>query len=317
MSHTYKYVLAVSGLSLAVLSACSGNHPEQQEQTYYCGAQGIVVHPSDERMQLSVGDRDYQLERSSAASGERYVSRDDNSEVVFWSRGRSAELVIDGQSYPQCREFGTLAENTVARGNEPFWSVTIGDERMVFNRMGEEDVEYHIGDIEHSIGTSTISDSSERVQVTIYEELCQDSMSCMYYPQQAEVNLDGELLSGCAGQSLSLLQGVEWRVEGLDNHDYSDHEVTLRFMHEEGESQVAGRSACNRYFGAYQLDGERLTVNQLGGTKMACSEESMRIEYQFLGALSKVNSFTAARDNGAPLQINLNTDDGELRLRQQ
>lgn len=318
MSHTKKCMLVVSGLSIAVLSACSSSNPEQQEQTYYCGAQSIVVHAnSDERIQLSLGGDDYQLERASAASGERYVSRDDESEVVFWSRGRSAELVIDGQSYPQCRQAGTLSESTVARGNEPFWSLTIGDDRMVLNRMGEDEVEYRIGDIEHSSRSTEIVDTSERVQVTISEELCQDSMSGMYFPQQAEVNLHGEQLNGCAGHSLSLLQGIEWRVEGLDNHDYSDHDVTLRFLHEEGESQVVGRSACNRYFGQYQLDGERLTVGQLAGTKMACSDESMRIEYQFLDALTKANSFTAERDNGGPLQINLNTDEGELRLRQQ
>ena len=316
MSRVNNLVLAVSGLTVAVLSGCSSNSPEPHEQTYYCGAQSIVVHPGDEHIQLRVGDQDYQLERTSAASGERYVSHENDNDVVFWSRGRSAEIEINGQSYPQCRQSGALGENTIARGNEPFWSMTIGEERMLLNRMGEDEVEYRIGDLEHSNDTTEITDTSERVRVTVYEELCQDSMSGMYYPQRADLDIHGEQLSGCAGASLSLLQGVEWRVEGLDNHDYGDHDVTLRFLHADGETQVVGRSACNRYFGEYRLDGERLTVSQLAGTKMACSDESMRTEYQFLDALSKVNSFTAARDEGAPLQINLNTDAGELRLRQ-
>lgn len=319
MLKTQASVLAVSGLTLAVLSGCSNQNgsDETSETTYYCGAQTVIASSNDDYLTLQVGGNEYQLRSSSAASGARYVSRDDeDTEVVFWSRGQSAQLEIDGQTYPECRQAGTLSEETVARGNEPFWTLTIHESQMVLNRMGDDEVEYRIGDTEHENRQTRIHDTSERLQVTISEQLCQDSMSGMYFPQHAEVELDGETLQGCAGDSIQLLQGVEWRVEGLDDADYREHEVTLRFDHEQEQPQVVGRAACNRYFGSYELSGERLTMGQLAGTKMACPDDSMRVEYQFLDALSKTTGFRAERDDDDTLRLELTTDEGTLRLRQ-
>lgn len=310
-------VLVVSGLIAVLLSACSNSAEEQQQpQTYYCGAQTIVVDAENDQMTLTLGGTEHQLHVAISASGARFVTDNAETNVMFWSRGNFAQLEVDGQEYPQCRHAGTLAELTTARGNEPFWSLSIGDEQMEWNRLGEEEETYRIGNIEHSDQSTTIRDTSERLAVSISDAVCQDSMSGMYFPQQAEVELNGERLTGCAGESLSLLEGVEWQVESLGNTDFTDYEVTLRFMQDDEQAQVVGRAACNRYFGSYELTGEGLRVGQLAGTKMACSEASMRVEYQFLNALSKVNSFHAERDEHQRLSIDLNTDEGQLRLRQ-
>lgn len=319
-------VLVASGLSAVLLSGCSNSVEEQQQrQTYYCGAQAITVEAhraqgdnpeQNEQMTLTLGDSEYQLQVATSASGARYVSEDTETNVIFWSRGNVAQLEVDGQAYPQCRQAGTLTELTTVRGNEPFWLLTISDEQMHWSRLGEDEAEYRIGNIEQTAQGITIQDTSERLQVSITDAICQDSMSGMYFPQQADVEFNGERLTGCAGDSLSLLEGVEWHVESLGSTDFTEYEVTLRFMRDDERTQVAGRAACNRYFGSYELTGESLRIGQLAGTKMACSDASMRVEYQFLNALSTVNGFHAERDTHQQLRIDLNTDQGQLRLRQ-
>ena len=47
-------------------------------------------------------------------------------------------------------------------------------------------------------------------------------------------------------------------------------------LHQEGH-RVAGFSGCNNMMGAYQLENDKITFTQMGGTKMFC-ESTMEIE---------------------------------------
>jgi heat shock protein HslJ len=52
-------------------------------------------------------------------------------------------------------------------------------------------------------------------------------------------------------------------------------------------SRLVGFSGCNRLFGGYALDGESLKFAQVGGTKMACADETrMQLEQRYLGMFS-------------------------------
>jgi heat shock protein HslJ len=48
---------------------------------------------------------------------------------------------------------------------------------------------------------------------------------------------------------------------------------------------LSGFSGCNRYVGGFTMDGDRLTVGPIATTRMACEEEAMRAESEFLAAL--------------------------------
>src|SRR5690349_16384298 len=48
--------------------------------------------------------------------------------------------------------------------------------------------------------------------------------------------------------------------------------------------QVSGSGGCNRMFGVYELNGDKLRFSGVGSTKMAC-KGSMETETQFLGSL--------------------------------
>lgn len=309
--------LLLSASALAVLTACSSSEVPD-EQVYYCGAQQIRVTPNDEYLTLNYAGQEHELRVIESASGARYVNDDEEYQVSFWSRGEQGRFEVNGQSFPECRQAGAIIEPFSARGNEPFWRVDIENDQAIVTRMGEEEESYQVVERELREQRTHLASEDEEFQLTVSEELCQDDMSGMFYPQSVMLELAGETLRGCAGQSARLLQGVEWQVVALGDSDYQDHDVTVLFMHDNHRGlQLAGRAACNRYFGSYELSGESLTVGQLAGTKMACEDETMRVEYEFLNALSETQHFSVERESPAADVVYLHTSEGRLRLEQE
>ena len=83
-------------------------------------------------------------------------------------------------------------------------------------------------------------------------------------------------------------------VDGAELSIAADHPITLTF----DESGVAGTSGCNSYFGGYAIDGSDISFTDMGSTMMACEPvEVMDAEAMYLGAMAKVDSFTATSDN--------------------
>ena len=70
----------------------------------------------------------------------------------------------------------------------------------------------------------------------------------------------------------------------LINHDMN---ITLTFE----KNRVQGKSACNNYFGAYQIDGNKLSFSKVAGTRMACLPKIMAIEQTYLSGLAKITSY--------------------------
>jgi heat shock protein HslJ len=75
------------------------------------------------------------------------------------------------------------------------------------------------------------------------------------------------------------------------------------------EGRIGGNATCNRFFGAYSLIGDRLTIQPGGSTLMACPEEFMVQEQEFLAALGQVASYVMTAD-----QLQLLDRDGNIRL---
>lgn len=69
-------------------------------------------------------------------------------------------------------------------------------------------------------------------------------------------------------------------------------EPSIRFS----EGQVSGNATCNRFFGAYSLEGDALMIQPGGSTLMACPEEFMTQEQAFMGALEQVGGYAIADD---------------------
>jgi heat shock protein HslJ len=76
------------------------------------------------------------------------------------------------------------------------------------------------------------------------------------------------------------------------------------------DGQLSGTSFCNSYSGSYRLDGDALTVSELGGTEIGCAADLMDAEAAYLAALGSADQ--AATADG---YLVLSGDDAELRFR--
>lgn len=105
-------------------------------------------------------------------------------------------------------------------------------------------------------------------------------------------------------------------TEPLDNRTYqlqnamNNAEITISFN--PAEMKYAGKSAVNRYFGTYKVEGNKLTLGPAGVTMMMGPEPLMQAEQNYLQSLAKVVSFERKGD-----ELTLTTSDGQkLMFRQ-
>ena len=71
---------------------------------------------------------------------------------------------------------------------------------------------------------------------------------------------------------------------------------TLQFS--AADTLVSGRTNCNRFFGKYELKGQKLEFGNLGMTRMACPE--MQYEDAFVKMLDEVDGYEI---KGAELKL--------------
>ena len=107
------------------------------------------------------------------------------------------------------------------------------------------------------------------------------------------------VLGGCGQQApatpLVPLENVMWVLEnygetGKLQTPVPKTEITIKFDNTNGK--FGGSSGCNQYFGGYQVDKNKLTINApMGSTMMACPEEIMNQESQYVSILAKAESY--------------------------
>lgn len=85
------------------------------------------------------------------------------------------------------------------------------------------------------------------------------------------------------------LAGTLWVATScLGKEPLAGTRLTLSFA----AGQVKGSSGCNTYFGSYRVTGERILVEQLASTKMACQEPGvMQQEGAFLASLGEAQTY--------------------------
>lgn len=80
-------------------------------------------------------------------------------------------------------------------------------------------------------------------------------------------------------QSTAQLENTYWKLMTLEGAPVATPEGAreIQFvLHQEGH-RVAGFSGCNQMMGSYQLENDKITFSQMGGTRMFC-ENTMDIE---------------------------------------
>ncbi|MDX1756417.1 MAG: META domain-containing protein [Marinobacter sp.] len=298
----------IGGLGLA---GCSGlpNEPVSGEistvTAMECGQLDVQLVPHEEGVLLQAGTEEYLLAPTRSASGARYALPVDPS-TWFWSSGERALLETGGRRWPECVMAGGLTEPFSAQGNEPFWRVSVADDKL---RVEELDGQALVADVrvvnKTSSGRTLVGDNTDQsVEVAVARQLCRDSMSGMPHPYQVRLTLNGDVRNGCGGDPALLLRGVEWTVEAIDGSAVlADSRVNLTFL---ADNRVAGKASCNNFMGGYELSGEGLAFSQTATTLMACAPALMQQEDRFLKLLAEVARF----DFDARGKLVLQTADG-------
>ncbi len=106
------------------------------------------------------------------------------------------------------------------------------------------------------------------------------------------------LLGGCAAAftiaspSGGTLAGPAWTIESIAG-EAPARPATLRFE----EARLAGQGPCNRYAGAWRMEGGALRIGPLVATRMACPEPAMAQEVLLLRLLDtgRLERLTADR----------------------
>lgn len=86
------------------------------------------------------------------------------------------------------------------------------------------------------------------------------------------------------------------KKETFENKEYkmteapANAEVTIAF--DAKDKRFSGKSAVNRYFGTYTVEGETLTFGPAGATMMMGPQELMSVEQDYLKSLGEIKSFT-------------------------
>jgi heat shock protein HslJ len=90
------------------------------------------------------------------------------------------------------------------------------------------------------------------------------------------------------------LEGVTWGVTGFNNNRHAvvgliaETRITLSF----DGGTVSGEAGCNTFRASYSTDGNRIEIGTVAATRMACAEDRMVQEREFLQALASATAWS-------------------------
>lgn len=103
-----------------------------------------------------------------------------------------------------------ISQPLTARGNEPFWALSIDGTKMVLKRPDHPDLTAEAPGAAlgggRAVWVAKAADG-QQLTVTLYVSDCSDGMSDARYPMSAEVVLLNEVLHGCAAKTAELPRG--------------------------------------------------------------------------------------------------------------
>lgn len=95
-------------------------------------------------------------------------------------------------------------------------------------------------------------------------------------------------------KDFTTLLDKELKVTRLNEKSVETLNLTLIVNKE--ENSVNGFSGCNRYFGSYSLNQNKISFSKIGATKMFCANAIQNeTEQKFLEALSKTNTYQISK----------------------
>lgn len=165
-----------------------------------------------------------------------------------------------------------------ALGTEPFWSLRIEPDRMVFERAGEPPISARGYQARPSFNGWRYS--SQRITVDVTHSPCSDGMSDRVYKDSVMLRVDNQDYRGCGGgvRPPAELAGTNWRIVSIGGTPVEPgREAGIGF----DATRMSGSAGCNRLGADYRRAGDRLSFGPMMATRMACPAPLDRQEAAF------------------------------------
>ena len=98
-----------------------------------------------------------------------------------------------------------------------------------------------------------------------------------------------ETTNGTAPAASQSIEGPPWRLTEARGLEVPEA-LSLTIQFQDGE--VSGQSACNRFSGGYEIDGNSLTISELALTRKACNERLTAVDTVLVRTLRRVAAYS-------------------------
>ena len=211
------------------------------------------------------------------------------------------------------------AQSLTCFGNEPSWSVVLeGPSAARLLLPDQPEVEYRGAEtrlpaLHERVWRGAPSASAGGDLVLFLRDAdCSDTMSDQTHPVVARVSLaDGRVLIGCcrapaaaaaptpaaAPAAPAAIEGRVWELTHLRGEPARAvaavrPPITARFA----DGRLQAFAGCNQMMGGYAIDGDRVRLDALAATMMACPPPVMAVESAFKAALGGTLRFQVEGD---------------------
>lgn len=188
-----------------------------------------------------------------------------------------------------------------ATGTEPFWSVEIFDNFIVYKTPKDSIKTPHTEPVraaDANVKRYRIQTESVELIIQIQQKKCTNAMSGKMSPYSVSVDIkktadkDFQKLEGCGNYNTDYRLQDIWLLETLNGKNVSlaDFKKELPTMQiNAAENTFTGYAGCNRMNGELFFEKGLLRFTQVGTTKMMC--EPTNKEAEFLKALESSSTY--------------------------
>lgn len=208
-------------------------------------------------------------------------------------------------------------DNTVyfkGTGNEPFWGLKIGKEKIVLTSLieGMESLSFPsvepIKAMDANVKMYRVKNGKVSATITIQQMDCQDSMSGAVSPYSVKVEINNKTLSGCGKYITDYRLHDIWVLEELNGRKVTTADFQKEMPRIEihaAENRFMGFGGCNHINGSIFYEKDLLRFTNVASTLMACMPGNK--EDEFVKALQSTTTYSIGN-----LKLTLSNPSGKL-----
>ncbi|MDQ5930509.1 MAG: Heat-shock protein [Bacteroidota bacterium] len=207
-----------------------------------------------------------------------------------------------------------------ATGNEPFWGIKIGKEKIVFTSLTEdkETLTFTAAEplkaMDANVKIYQVSNTTSSAKITIQKKECQNTMSGIVSPFSVTIEIKSntnnnlQTLKGCGQYITDYRLHDIWVLESLNgkNVEITDFQKELPLVEiYAAENKFLGYGGCNSITGTLFSEKDLLRFTNIISTMMVCNGKNK--EAEFIKALNSTTSYTIENN-----RLSLSNSSGKL-----